>query len=108
MIKQGIKRAGYKMTRPRRAVLDHLNNVHQLSSAQEIHSKLHNIDLASVYRTLGLFEELGIVQREDVSGTARYYLAEHQHHHITCEKCGRTKCIPCQHNFSNRDLLFLF
>jgi len=100
MNEQGNKKAGYKMTRPRRAVLDYLEKVHEPSSAQEIHEQVSNIDLASIYRTLGLFEKLNIVQREDIAGTARFYLADCLHHHITCSSCGRIECIPCQHSFS--------
>lgn len=88
------------MTRPRRAVLDCLKRNHQPSSAQEIYKKVSGIDLVSIYRTLALFEELGLIQREDLAGTARYYLAEHPHHHIICRKCGRTKCVPCRNAFS--------
>ena len=95
-----LKQAGYKMTRPRRAILDYLEGHHQPQSAQDIHESLKRVDLASVYRTLGLFEELGIVQREDVSGTARYYLATDPHHHVTCRGCGSTKCVPCKHEFT--------
>lgn len=79
--------------------MDYLEGNHKPQSAQDIHASIKGVDLASVYRTLSLFEELGIVQRENVAGTARYYLSGDQHHHITCTGCGQTKCIPCEHSF---------
>jgi len=101
MFEQTVKQAGYKMTRPRRVILDFLSESHHPGSAQEIHERVSGIDLVSVYRALALFEEIGIVQREDVAGTARYYLANSQHHHITCTKCGCSQCVPCRHQFKS-------
>jgi Fur family transcriptional regulator, ferric uptake regulator len=95
-----IKQAGYKMTKPRQAVLSVLEQEHYPLSAQEVYERSESArDLVSVYRTLHLFEEIGIVQREDSNGTARYYLADNSHHHVTCTDCGRTECVPCKHSF---------
>ena len=69
-------------------------------SAQEVYERSDQArDLVSVYRTLHLFEEIGIVQREDSNGTARYYLADNPHHHVSCTDCGQTACVPCEHKF---------
>ena len=42
----------------------------------------------TVYRTLYLLNELGIVRRLDLGDGSRYELAEDHHHHIICESCG--------------------
>lgn len=51
------------------------------------------IDRASVYRTVDLFERLGVVQRVTTGWKYKLELtdrfAEH-HHHLTCSSCGRT------------------
>lgn len=99
MYEQKLKQAGYKITRPRQAVLAYLEAGHEPSSASTIHQKIINIDLVSVYRTLKLFEELGFVQKDMMAGEERYYLAKSQHHHITCIRCGHIKCVPCDHVF---------
>jgi Fur family ferric uptake transcriptional regulator len=48
---------------------------------------------ASVYRALEQLEELGLVQRLEVTrGTAGYERVEpsgHHHHHAICRECGR-------------------
>jgi len=48
---------------------------------------------ASVYRALEQLEQLGLVQRLEVSrGTAGYERVEpggHHHHHAICRRCGR-------------------
>ena len=51
------------------------------------------VDRASVYRAVDLFERLGIVQRLNTGWKYKLELsdkfAEH-HHHLTCLRCGRT------------------
>lgn len=42
----------------------------------------------TVYRTLDLLAELGIVAVTDLGmGRLEYELAEHPHHHLICERC---------------------
>lgn len=53
-----------------------------------------DIGLATVYRTLELFERLGIVYRLDYGdGQSRYefnpQIDEHYHHHLICLGCGK-------------------
>jgi Fur family transcriptional regulator, ferric uptake regulator len=102
MIKQKIKQAGYKLTKPRLIVLDELSKTHQPLCAQDIHKKLNQkIDLASIYRTLNLFVSIGIVFKERLEEKDLYYLSEGQHHHIICRECGYSECISCDHIFKN-------
>jgi Fur family transcriptional regulator, ferric uptake regulator len=48
------------------------------------------LGLSTVYRTLDLLHELGIVRKEDFGeGYSRYELAtERMHHHARCRECG--------------------
>jgi len=102
MHRQIIKKAGYKLTRPRKLVLDFLSEKHTPYSPKDLHKKLkEQIDLVSVYRVLHLFTKLEIVYKEKIDGEYQYYLADSQHHHITCRKCNKIVCVPCNHLFSN-------
>lgn len=50
------------------------------------------IDRASLYRTIGLFEKLGIVHRIYMGWKYKVELSDifaHHHHHITCTQCGK-------------------
>jgi len=101
MYNKAIKDAGYKLSRPRKIVLELLEKRHNPLSAQEMHKLLKGkVDLVSVYRTLKLFEELGFLHREENIGTTRFYLSTKAHHHIVCESCGHTECVSCHHSFS--------
>src|SRR2546421_5552224 len=53
------------------------------------------VDRASIYRTIALFERLGIVQRLQIGWKYKLELSDafhHHHHHLTCSNCG--KVIP--------------
>lgn len=52
------------------------------------------VDRATVYRTVALFEELGIAQRVWSGWTSVVELSDRfskHHHHLVCENCGRLK-----------------
>jgi len=78
---------GYKATPQRLAVLRALA-AEQHQSMGEIRRRCPEIGIVTVYRTLDLLAELGIVRRLDLGDGARYELAEDHHHHMICEACG--------------------
>lgn len=101
MYKEILKQANYKLTKPRQLVLNFLEKRHDPISAGDIYNKLKKeLDRVTVYRILEVFEELGIVFKENRGKEALYYLADKQHHHIVCQKCGLTECVPCNHFFN--------
>jgi Fur family ferric uptake transcriptional regulator len=85
-----------RATPQRQAVLDALAEVEDFRSAQEVHELLASrgsrIGLATVYRTLALYADHGLVdvlRRED--GEAIYRrCSETHHHHLVCRSCGAT------------------
>lgn len=96
-----LKKAGYKLSEPRFLVLSFLKKAHRPLSAQEISGKIKSVNLASVYRSLNIFTELGIVNAEIIGTEKRYCLSGEAHHHIICVKCGRLETVKCTHSFSN-------
>ncbi|MGH3147320.1 MAG: Fur family transcriptional regulator [Rubrobacter sp.] len=60
----------------------------QHQSLEGIRSRCPGVGLVTVYRTLDLFSELGLVRRLDLGDRPRYELAEDHHHHLICEDCG--------------------
>ena len=81
-----MRGAGYKATPQRTAVLRALI-AEQHQSLEEIRARCPEVGLVTVYRTLDLLNELGIVRRLDLGDRARYELAEDHHHHMICESC---------------------
>ncbi|MDZ4713016.1 MAG: Fur family transcriptional regulator [bacterium] len=87
-----------RITAPRLDILTILKANHKPLTISEIHGKLKNnkIDLATVYRTINLFAELGIVYEIDFKDEfKRYELVydRHHHHHIVCKKCKRVENV---------------
>jgi Fur family ferric uptake transcriptional regulator len=78
---------GYKATPQRIAVLEALAS-EQHQSLEGIRTRCPEVGMVTVYRTLDLFGELGIVRRLDLGDGPRYELAEAHHHHLICESCG--------------------
>jgi Fur family transcriptional regulator, ferric uptake regulator len=89
-----LRSAGYKITPPRLAVLEviqqegeHLHPNEILDQAKSIHPE---IGRATVYRTLELLTQLGIVRPIYVGETGPMYIRiEGGHHHLVCSECGR-------------------
>jgi Fur family ferric uptake transcriptional regulator len=95
---QTIQKKGYKYTSQREDVLRILlDNSDSHLSCEEVHGILSrekkDVGIATVYRTLQLFEKLGIVYRINFDdGVSRYELnmgtGDHHHHHLICTECG--------------------
>ena len=94
--------AGYKLTKPRLAILVFLAKASQPYSAQEIATKVKGIDLVSVYRNLTLFSNLDIVHEDIFLKEKKYCLADSPQHHIVCRLCGHTERIECHHDYFNK------
>ncbi|MDQ3863634.1 MAG: transcriptional repressor [Actinomycetota bacterium] len=83
-----IRGWGYKATPQRLAVLAAIG-AGQHQGLEEIRARCPEVGMVTVYRTLDLFLELGLVRRLDLGYGPRYELAEDHHHHLICEDCGR-------------------
>jgi Fur family transcriptional regulator, ferric uptake regulator len=98
-LRENLKEKGYKLTPQRRAIVDMIiNSEGKHLTAEEIYDLVKvdcpEIGLATVYRTIVLLEELGIICKLDLGdGCARYELIHdeesHQHHHLVCSNCGK-------------------
>lgn len=93
-----LKESGYKITFQRKIILDVIAlHADRHLSIEEIYDIVRQtnpeIGLATVYRTLLLFENMEIVQKIDFDdGLSRYELNrqnnDHRHHHLICTLCG--------------------
>jgi Fur family ferric uptake transcriptional regulator len=62
-------------------------------SADEVFARvepgLPGVNRSTVYRTLELFRDLGLVSMTDLGGGARVFeLIDAPHHHLICHRCG--------------------
>jgi len=92
-----LKGSGYRLTSPRRAVVDALANSERALNAAEIfdiaREQYPSLGLVSVYRTLEKLEELELIQRVHHPDGCQAFIAGfsgHQHL-LICQNCGRTQ-----------------
>jgi Fur family ferric uptake transcriptional regulator len=76
---------GMRMTGQRRVIARILSDAEDHPDVEEVHrrasAKDSRISLSTVYRTVRLFEEAGILERHEFGdGRARYELAPREHH----------------------------
>jgi Fur family transcriptional regulator, ferric uptake regulator len=87
------------MTSERRHILQHVFAAHTHFEAEDLHMRLraagHRVAKATVYRTLALMLEAGILRPSIAppgADSAYYELAhglDQQHEHLQCQDCGR-------------------
>jgi Fur family ferric uptake transcriptional regulator len=83
-----------KITGPRQAILEVLRRREHPATTKEILAELPagECDLATVYRSMHLLEEMGMVQRFDFGdGATRFELVAERHdhhHHLVCRACA--------------------
>jgi Fur family ferric uptake transcriptional regulator len=86
---------GLKMTGQRRVIARVISESHDHPDVEMLYQRAvavdTNISIATVYRTVKLFEEAGITQRHDFGdGRARYEEASEEHHdHLIDLKSGK-------------------
>lgn len=98
-----LKEKGYRLTKPRQELIKVL--AHYPITAQDIYLALRKkniqIDLASVYRSLMLFVEMGIVREVDFNeNKKRYEIVDknNHHHHFVCSNCRAVEDVIINEN----------
>lgn len=101
-----LREKARKITGPRQAILEVLRRHEHPITNREILAELPEglCDLATIYRSMHMLEEMGMVQRFDFGdGAARFELVaededDGHHHHLVCRKCATvveiSECFP--------------
>lgn len=92
-----LKSSGYRLTGPRRAVVETMANSQRALNAAQIYDlareQYPSLGLVSVYRTLERLEELELIQRVHHPDGCQAFIAGftgHQHL-LICNSCGETQ-----------------
>jgi Fur family ferric uptake transcriptional regulator len=95
-IVQALDSAGYRLTAPRRAVAALIAEHDGHFTAAELEAVARErrvrVSRASLFRSLDLLTELGVLERLDLPSGEHAYVpcAPAHHHHVVCARCGRT------------------
>ncbi len=93
-IEERLKSKGYRLTEQRLAVWKALRNTTSHPDAnwlyEVVRKELPHISLGTIYRTLGVLREVGLLQELDYSSSqSRYDGNTKNHYHLICTRCGR-------------------
>lgn len=94
-LEQACAVRGLKMTEQRRVIARVLSEASDHPDVEELHRRAAAVDprisLATVYRTLRLFEEINLLERHDFRGGRSRYeqLAEEHHDHLIDLESGQ-------------------
>ena len=85
LIEEKCKRKNVRLTDQRKLIAKVMSESKDHPDVDELHSRVNKLDskisIATVYRTVKLFEEAGILSKHDFKGTkARYEQVTREHH----------------------------
>jgi len=90
-----FREAGRRLTSQRYLILDVLRDSDEHLDAEAVHDRAKerssDLSLATVYRTLALLKQMGMVEEHRLGEGHCHYEAvqEEPHYHFTCRRCGK-------------------
>ncbi|MDU2202148.1 MAG: Fur family transcriptional regulator [Anaerococcus hydrogenalis] len=97
-LKKIYKKNGHKFTKQRQIIFNALKNSNSKHLTPEelfsiVHQENKQVGIATVYRTLNIFEDLGIVNKQEFTDSINTYeliSQDDEHHdHLICKNCGK-------------------
>ena len=95
-IVDALEHAGYRLTAPRRALAQLIGSRRGHFTAEDLLGESRRrrlgVTRATVFRSLDVLSELGLVERLDLPTGEHAFVAcePAHHHHIVCSRCGRS------------------
>jgi Fur family transcriptional regulator, ferric uptake regulator len=88
-----LRAQGLRMTPQRRAIVSEImrtrGHISPTALARKVQGEMPGVNASTVYRTLSLLEEVGVLSHSHLEGGAEYHRAEEAGHvHLTCSRCG--------------------
>jgi Fur family ferric uptake transcriptional regulator len=88
-----LRGQGLRMTPQRRAIVAEImrtkGHISPTALARKVQSDMPGVNPSTIYRTLTLLEEVGVLAHAHLEGGAEYHRAEEAGHvHLTCSNCG--------------------
>ena len=89
-----LRAGGYRVTPQRLLVLEAVTKLDHATPEEifaDVHERARGVNVSTIYRTLELLEQLGLVTHTHLGhGAPRYHLAADAGHvHLVCSECGR-------------------
>jgi Fur family transcriptional regulator, ferric uptake regulator len=89
-----LRARGLRMTPQRRAIVATVmraqGHISPTDVTRQIQSEMPGVNASTVYRTLALLEEVGVLQHTHLESGAEYHRTEEAEHiHLMCSNCGQ-------------------
>src|SRR5205807_929821 len=88
-----LRSRGLRMTPQRRAIVAEImaarGHISPTVVSKRVRQRVPGVNPSTVYRTLGLLEELGVLSHAHLETGPEYHRrSESQHVHLSCSRCG--------------------
>src|SRR3974390_1510171 len=95
---QELRGRGYRVTPQRQLVLEAVTKLEHASPEEiwaDVQQTASGVNISTIYRTLELLEQLGLVTHTHLGhGAPRYHLAaEADHVHLVCQQCEQVNQV---------------
>ena len=89
-----LRGSGYRLTPQRELILDAVDTLGHATPDEvlaEVRKKSSALNVSTVYRTLEVLEQLGLVRHAHLSDRAPTYhsVRDHEHFHLVCRNCHK-------------------
>ncbi len=96
-----LRSRGLRMTPQRRAIVSEVlrtqGHISPAEVSRKVQSEMPGVNASTVYRTLTLLEEVGVLQHSHLETGAEYHKSDEAHHvHLTCHRCGRDDALSVE------------
>jgi Fur family transcriptional regulator, ferric uptake regulator len=93
-----LRERGYRLTPQRELILGAVEELGHATPDEvlaEVRTHSTAVNASTVYRTLEVLEELGLVRHAHLSDRAPTYhsVTDHEHFHLVCRNCGRVTSV---------------
>lgn len=90
---EALRSRGLRMTPQRRAILSEVmrakGHISPTALARKVQGEMPGVNASTIYRTLSMLEEAGVLAHAHLEGGPEYHRAEEAGHvHLTCSRCG--------------------
>lgn len=105
-----LRARGLRMTPQRRAIVAEImasnGHISPTAVARRVQDRMPGVNPSTVYRTLDLLEEIGVLSHTHLESGAEYHRrAESRHVHLTCSRCGTEDSLSLAEAERLRNLL---
>ncbi|MEO9324203.1 Fur family transcriptional regulator [Nocardioides sp. C4-1] len=96
-----LRAKGYRLTPQRELILGAIEDLGHATPDEvltHVQSRVSSVNASTVYRTLEVLEELGLVRHAHLSDRAPTYhsVTGHEHFHLKCRGCGEVVSVDVE------------